>query len=153
MVRIREARPADASVINAIQCESLAAPWPELLDVALSAASSPSAPELAWCLVANSEGKLVGYALGIDGDQCYLAEIAVDPNHRREGYASALLEAVIDRTDCEEIWLTARVGDSDARAFYEHHGFQVIERLPGHFERKDDTNGVRDGLLLSKRLN
>lgn len=148
MVRIREARPADASTINAIQRETLAAPWPELVDMALS---TSSLPDLAWCLIADMEGVPVGYALGIDGDQCYLAEIAVDPDHRRNGYASALIETVIDRTDCEELWLTARVGDTDARAFYEHHGFEMIERLPGHFE-PGDTEEARDGLLLSKRL-
>ena len=156
MTRIREAVSADMPVLETIQHATLASPWPELLDRAVHG-------DGVFCLVAalsQMEQKTdlqtdlgidtpVGYALALDGDQCYLAEIAVHPEYRREGYGSELLKSVVDRTDTDEIRLTVRADDPTAKAFYETHDFSVIDRLPGHYDDGEDT---RDGLLLSKSL-
>lgn len=164
MTRIREAIPADMPVLETIQQAALASPWPELLD---------QAGDGVFCLVAlpemdgertmmmNGEERIgesesesesdtpIGYALALDGEQCYLAEIAVHPDHRRAGHGSALLERVMDWTDTGEIRLTVRADDPTAHAFYETHDFRVIDRLPSHY---DDGADTRDGLLLSKDL-
>jgi ribosomal-protein-alanine N-acetyltransferase len=156
MTRIREAVSADMPALETIQHATLASPWPELLDRAVHG-------DGVFCLVAalsQMEQKTdlqtdlgidtpVGYALALDGDQCYLAEIAVHPEYRREGYGSELLKRVVDRTDTDEIRLTVRADDPTAKAFYETHEFSVIDRLPGHYDDGEDT---RDGLLLSKSL-
>jgi ribosomal-protein-alanine N-acetyltransferase len=154
--RIREAVSADMPVLETIQHATLASPWPELLDRAVHG-------DGVFCLVAalsqmeqKAELKTglgidtpVGYALALDGDQCYLAEIAVHPEYRREGYGSELLKSVVDRTATDEIRLTVRADDPTAKVFYETHDFSVIDRLPGHYDEGEDT---RDGLLLSKPL-
>jgi ribosomal protein S18 acetylase RimI-like enzyme len=130
-------------VLETIQQAALASPWPELLN---------QAGDGVFCLVALPEiesNTPIGYALALDGDQCYIAEIAVHPGHRRTGHGSALLESIVDWTDTDEIRLTVRADDPTARAFYETHDFCVIDRLPGHY---DDGADTRDGLLLSKSL-
>jgi ribosomal-protein-alanine N-acetyltransferase len=144
VIQIREATPTDAPVLETIQRTELSSPWPDLLDRAVHG-------DGACCLVAAlpETETLVGYALALDGEQCYLAELAVYPDYRREGYGSALLESVIERTDSEELLLTARDDDVTAKAFYETHGFRVTEQLPDHY---DDGTDTRDGLLLSKSV-
>lgn len=147
MTRIREAVPTDMPVLETIQKAALASPWPELLDRAVHG-------DGVFCLVATPETNSesagpIGYALALDGDQCYLAEIAVHSDYRRAGHGSALLTCVVDWTDTDEIRLTVRADDPSANAFYETHEFSVIDRLPGHY---DDGETTRDGLLLSKSL-
>lgn len=140
---IRDAVPRDERALRAIQRASLASPWPQLLDLGMGGG--------AQCLVATApeSDEVVGYALALDHEQCYLAELAVSPGHRREGYGSALIEAVTERTSADELLLTARADDAGARGFYESHGFGVVERLPDYYDEEMDT---RDGLLLSKSL-
>lgn len=134
-------------MLETIQHTALASPWPELLDRAVHGDS-------AFCLVATPETDggsetPIGYALALDGDLCYLAEIAVHPGYRRAGHGSALLACVVDWTDTDEIRLTVRADDPTAKAFYVTHDFREIDRLPGHY---DDGSSTRDGLLLSKPL-
>ncbi len=159
---IRDVTPADRSVLKAIQRESLLAPWPELLDTAVQASDLDLDGPL--CLVATSptSNTPVGYVLAVEGrpdeqdvvgyegteGQCYVAEIAVAADHRREGYGSALLKAIVDRTDAEEIVLTARAKADATRAFYTANSFRVIDRLTAYYDGED---GPEDGLLFSKR--
>lgn len=170
---IRDATPADAPLLESIQRASLASPWPELLDSAVHGGVD-------CLVATTATDTPVGYAIFVDGEakraskdvdedarghdreseaeprrgkqheQCYLAELAVSPSHRREGYGSSLLETVIERTDADELLLTARVDATTATEFYETHGFRVIDRLPDHYEETETE--TRDGLLLSKSL-
>jgi ribosomal-protein-alanine N-acetyltransferase len=153
VVQIRESVPTDAPVLETIQHTALASPWPELLDragdgVFCLVATLPPATKRVTQTMPETE-TIVGYALALDGEQCYLAEIAVLPDHRREGYGSVLLESVVEQSDADELLLTARADDMAAKAFYETHGFCVIDRLPDHY---DDGSDTRDGLLLSKPI-
>lgn len=167
---IRDATPADTPLLESIQRASLASPWPELLNSAVHGGVD--------CLVATTTTDTpVGYAIFVEGkdadgdarthdrdiedenrsgvhEQCYLAELAVSPHHRRDGYGSSLLETVIERIDADELLLTARVDATTAKAFYETHGFRVIERLPDHYDEieTETETETRDGLLLSRSL-
>jgi len=91
----------------------------------------------------------VGYALAVsDGDDeaAYLAELAVSPAHQGSGHGSALLDALLDRLEgkgVEELRVTVRTVDEQARAFYQDRGFETRERIPDHYE-------TGDGLLLAR---
>lgn len=146
------------SALKTIQDDSLRSPWPELLDTAIQAQDLELDGPL--CLVATSppSNTPVGYVLAVGGPpdadeagdhcdetkrQCYVAEIAVAADYRREGYGSALLEAVGRQTDADELFLTAPAEAGASRAFYETTGFRVVDRLSDHYDSED-------GLLFSK---
>ena len=160
---IRPAEPTDGPVLRALQSELLS-PWPELLDLALHGPGP-------LCLVAErsdadrsgGDDRVVGYVLALAGDTespstdvddaCHVVELVVAPEARREGYGSALLDAVAERVDADRLRLTVRADDDAARAFYEHHGFTPVERLPDYYAVDSGTRpqgGSRDGLLLEK---
>lgn len=135
---VREARPEDLPRLLAIQEASLAEPWPALLRAGVEG------PPLV--LVAGHEP--AGYALAVVGDEAaYLAEIAVTPDARGEGYGSMLMDALVARLrgTVEAIRLTVRAADGRARSFYAAHGFEAVERLDDHYERGD-------GLLMARPL-
>jgi ribosomal-protein-alanine N-acetyltransferase len=125
MMAIREAVSDDRPALLAIQATSLESGWPELLETAISGPS----------LVLVSGSRPVGYALAVESTPTYLVELAVTPAHRGAGHGSALLTAVLARSDgCR---LTMRADDKGVRRFYERHGFRVTERLPGHYVGDD----------------
>lgn len=65
-----------------------------------------------------------------DGPVALLDELYVVPERRDRGLGTALIAAV--RTECrrrrvEQIEINVDIGDTDARRFYERHGFTAIE--------------------------
>lgn len=161
---IRNLVSADKPVLETIQRESLSSPWPELLDTAVQ--TQDLLLDGPHCFVATppASNTPVGYILAVEGhpdadqsaddheqeetkQQCYVAEIAVAADHRREGYGSALLKTVGKRTDADELLLTARATADTPRAFYTANGFRVIDRLSAYYDSEDST---QDGLLFSK---
>lgn len=122
---IREATEADLPKLRAIQQTALDEPWPDLLSTA-----GPGSPLI---LVAVAPTP-VGYAVAIPGEmETYLAELAVEPDARRNGYGTALLDAVLARTT-GRLELTVQESDDGAREFYDSHGFEVSERLEGYYK-------------------
>lgn len=128
--------------MNAIQHQTLVEPTPTLLRALLD---GPGVVLLA------ERDRPVGYAMALLADDvAYVPELAVEPDSQRDGVGSQLLGAVGERArqgGCDELRLTVRADDEDARAFYRNQGFDVVERLPEHYE-----TGSGVGLLLAKRL-
>jgi ribosomal-protein-alanine N-acetyltransferase len=139
MTRIRPATPEDVPALRSIQTATLAEPWPDLLE------SAVQGPLLV--LVAQTD-RPVGYAIVVTGEsRAYVPELAVAPDHQREGHGSALLAALCERLtgEHETVRLTARESDEGALDFYREQGFSVVDRVTDHFE-----NG--DGLVLERSL-
>ena len=131
MTGIREATAEDRPRLLAIQAASLESGRSELLETAIEG------PPLVLV-----SGKIpVGYALAIESDPTYLAELAVAPGYRGTGHGSALLTTLLARGD--DCRLTTRADAERARRFYERHGFCVTERLPGHYAGDDGLLMVR----------
>lgn len=123
---IREGHPADLPALLSIQ-SALSDPNPELLASALSG--------VGLVLVSPDAGDPVGYLLAIPGrDEAHVAELAVAPEARREGRASALLSAAADRLATGRITLAVEPDNEAARRCYEANGFEVIERDPDYFD-------------------
>ncbi len=108
----------------------------ELIDAAALLRDLIAAPAT-FCLVAEREGALIGYATAHPTYETayaerglYVGDIYVDPAHRREGVARALLAALAAAGRAQGArhrWLTAQEGNHAAHALY--------RRLGGHGER------------------
>jgi len=138
---IREGEAADLPRLRTIQQRALAEPWPELL----AAAIEGTLP----VYVVDVDGP-VGYAIVVsDGESvAYVPELAVDPARQREGHGSRLLARLSDRLAAQgydQLRVTVLAEDEAARAFYADRGFEVLDRLDGHYE-------AGDGLLLALSL-
>ena len=88
-------------------------------------------------LVAEVDGEVVGHAVAsLVADVGELQRIAVDPDHRRRGLASALLAAVLAEAaplGVDRLLLEVREDNAGAVGFYEKHGFVELDRRPGYY--------------------
>ncbi|MGQ3329660.1 GNAT family N-acetyltransferase [Halorubrum sp. FL23] len=133
--RVRAARPADADRIRELQTH-LRQPNPELLEYGLAVGSA---------LVSVADGRAVGYLLPVDAPNrpgVHLTELAVDPDHRREGRARGLLSAVIDDAT-GPVTLQAHPDNDAALSLYEGMGFEVVDR-------RADAYADGDALVLRR---
>lgn len=149
MATVRPARTADGPRLREIQRAALAEPWPDLLDAALG--DGP------LCLVieadpADGDGSraVVGYAVALTADAptAYVPELAVHPAAQGRGHGSALLAellAELGDLGIDHVRLTVREGDTRARSFYDDRGFDVVDRVPDHFEADDGLVLEREG--------
>lgn len=106
----------------------------------------------ATTLVLDWEGGVRGAAIVLWRSGAMLGRlysIVVDPAYRGRGFAGLLLEAcerACRARGCDRLGLEVRVDNQDAIAFYRRHGFEVVKRLDGYYERG------APGLKLVKHL-
>lgn len=135
---VREGRPADEPALRSLQA-LLREPSPSLLAHGLRAGG---------VLVEEAGGEAVGYTLAVAGgagDGLHVAELVVDPAHRREGRGTRLLSAVVADAD-GPVTLLVAVDNDAARTLYEDLGFRPRGRRPGFYD--DGTDAIvmrRDG--------
>ena len=88
-------------------------------------------------LVAEVDGEVVGHAVAsLVADVGELQRIAVDPEHRRRGFASALLAGVLAEAARSASTACSSRSARTTRApssFYEKHGFVELDRRPGYY--------------------
>lgn len=137
---VRTATEDDLSALLSLQ-SVLSEPNSTLLELGVSGTAT--------VFVSTIDEKPVGYLLAFDdGDRAYIAEVAVAPDHRREGRATELIETYVDQTataGIRELSLTVDPDNQAAIAFYETMGFDVAGRENEFYE-----NG--DALVLSRSL-
>lgn len=119
--------------IAALERECFSTPWSEaLLEDALF-------DDRASFIVAEDgeEGNILGYA-GLHAvlDEGYIDNIAVIPDARRHGVASALLDVFCRFGAANLAFLTLEVRSSNAAAIglYEKFGFQRVGLRPGYYQ-------------------
>ncbi len=90
-----------------------------------------------WYLVAEKEGKVVGYVGGLlIGNVTDVLTLTVDPSQRRNGIGRELLRRLIDwsRTQkVEALMLEMRVDNVEAQPLYLSFGFVEISRRPDYY--------------------
>jgi ribosomal-protein-alanine N-acetyltransferase len=139
-VRVRDLAYADLPKVIAIERRAFPTPWS--LAMFVLELSKPSGV----CLAAVAEGRLVGYLICSRYDTVWhVMNVAVDPDRRRLGVASALLGELYERVDDEQARFTLEVRRSNDVAIhlYEREGF----RAAGLRRRYYQDNG-EDALVM-----
>lgn len=94
-------------------------------------------PQASFIVAEDEEGNVLGYAgLHVVVDEGYIDNIAVEPDARRHGVASALLDVYCRFGGANLAFLTLEVRSSNAPAIalYEKHGFQRAGLRPGYYQ-------------------
>ncbi|MBD5133874.1 MAG: ribosomal protein S18-alanine N-acetyltransferase [Clostridiales bacterium] len=117
-------------------------PWSEgLFRAALDS------PHTAILLAEGEDGTILGYAvLSVILDEGNLDNIAVAPDHRRQGVADALLGALtgFGRERLSVLMLEVRSSNAPAIALYEKHGFAAVGRRKNYYDAPRE-----DALLMT----
>ena len=131
---------ADLPQVIAIERRAFPTPWS--LAMFVLELSKPSGV----CLAARRDGRMVGYVVCSRYDTVWhIMNVAVDPDQRRTGVATALLDALLQRVGDSQARYTLEVRESNAAAIalYERFGF----RSAGMRRRYYQDNG-EDALIM-----
>jgi ribosomal-protein-alanine N-acetyltransferase len=142
---IRPAAPADLEAIAAIERASFGDPW------SLKSFTDSLAHTFVRMNVAEDEAGIAGYSVvWVSGEECELANLAVDPARRRTGLGTLLLDALLQQAHDERLmvmFLEVRASNTAARRLYAGRGFHEVGRRPDYYK-----NPVEDALVLRRDL-
>jgi ribosomal-protein-alanine N-acetyltransferase len=97
------------------------------------------------------DGALAAYAIyGFEGDAFHLMNLAVTPQHRREGLAKVLMDDFMAEArafGAPDVWLEVAVDNEAARSLYEAYGFELVR-----VRRKYYQPGGIDALVMRREL-
>ena len=123
---IRRLTYSDLPQVIAIERRAFPTPWS--LAMFVLELSKPSG----ICLAAVEHGRLIGYLVCSRYDRVWhIMNIAVDPDHRRQGLATALLNRLLERVadggvgEDARFTLEVRRSNDAALALYAQFGFKV----------------------------
>jgi ribosomal-protein-alanine N-acetyltransferase len=131
-----------ADLPSVIATERRAFPTPWSLAMFVLELSKPSG----ICFAAVLDGEIVGHLICSRFDTVWhIMNVAVDPDHRRKGIATALIESLLARVDDPDAQYTLEVRRSNSGALdlYERFGF----RAAGIRRRYYQDNG-EDALIM-----
>lgn len=101
--------------------------------------------------VARINGKVAGYLCASSVlDEGHILNVAVHPNFRKIGIASALINDIIEQmksNDCRSVFLEVRASNEDARRMYERLNFEVIGIRKNYY-----GSPVEDAVIMVLRL-
>lgn len=130
---IRAAAPADAQQMAALDRICFTVPWSlESFEQELTV------NDKAIYIVAEIDGQLAGYAgMWQILDEGHITNVAVSPEHRRQGIAAAVLNTLIvegGRRGIRAFTLEVRASNVAAQELYRGFGFQSAGIRPGYYE-------------------
>ena len=137
--------PMDRSHISQIaqlERECFSTPWTEaMLEEELFN------PQASFIVAEDGEGNVLGYAgLHVVLDEGYIDNIAVEPDARRHGVASALLDVYcrFGAVNLAFLTLEVRASNDAAIGLYEKLGFQTVGRRKNYYAQEHE-----DALLMT----
>jgi ribosomal-protein-alanine N-acetyltransferase len=128
-VEIRRLTYADLPQVVAIERRAFTTPWS--LAMFVLELSKPSG----ICLAATTEDELVGYLVCSRYDTVWhMMNVAVDPDRRRRGIATALIGALLERIGPNgQVTLEVRRSNVGAQVLYERLGFRSAGVRPRYY--------------------
>ena len=143
--QIRRMETADLDLLAALEKRCFSIPWSR--DMIADELSN----ERALYLVAELEGKLLGYAGSwVIFDEGHITNVAVDPQARKQGVGRHLLGALLEGlagAGVTAATLEVRRGNTAAISLYKSYGFTVEGVRGGYYQ---DNN--EDALVMWKRF-
>ena len=139
-IEVRRLTYADLPQVVAIERRAFATPWS--LAMFVLELSKPSG----ICLAAMVERELAGYLVCSRYDVVWhVMYVSVDPDRRRRGIATAMLESLFDRVGDPEAQFTLEVRRSNdgAVALYERLGFK-----PAGLRRRYYADNGEDAIVM-----
>ncbi len=136
-LEIRRLNYADLPQVIAIERRAFPAPWS--LAMFVLELSKPTG----ICLAATEEGVLTGYLVCSRYDTVWhVMNVAVDPDRRRQGRATAMLDQLFELADKpnEQYTLEVRASNNAAIRLYEGLGFRSAGRRPAYYhDNREDA--------------
>lgn len=130
--------------IKAIDDLCFESPW------SLKSFESELTNPLAVYFVAIKGDKVIGYAgYWWIFDEGQITNIAVHPDFRQKGIASALIDEMVKKcsvTDVYTLTLEVRVSNFSAISLYEKYGFKRVGLRPKYYDNKEDA------VLMTKEI-
>ena len=148
---IRRLTYADLPQVIAVERRAFPTPWS--LAMFVLELSKPSG----ICLAARQDGRIAGYLICSRYDTVWhVMNVAVDPDRRRRGIGTALLETLFERVGAEGAHFTLEVRPSNrgAIALYERLGFRSAGARRRYYQDngEDATIMWRTPATLAGRL-
>jgi len=105
----------------------------------------------AFLVALDDDGRVVGYAgLQVVLDEGYIANIAVQPECRRQGIAGKLLQVYLDFAKGNHLaflTLEVRASNEGAIALYASRGFEIVGRRKNYYEHPKE-----DALIMTREF-
>ena len=110
---------------------------------------------LCYCLSLN--GKTIGYLIAmLAPDTADILNIGIDPDFKRQGYGTGLLNHLIEdlrKRNISEILLEVRAGNQSAIQFYKSQGFEEISVRKNYYTKNSKNQSHReDGIIMSIKI-
>lgn len=131
------------SQIAALERECFSTPWNEaMLEEELFV------PQSSFIVAQRADGEVLGYAgLHVVLDEGYIANVAVRPDCRQQGIASALLDVFLRFSRANRLaflTLEVRASNDPAIQLYMKHGFAQVGRRKNYYTKPDE-----DAILMT----
>ena len=126
-------------------------PWSQLQFTT----SIENSNNLCHCLSLN--GKTIGYLIAMLAvDTADILNIGIDPDLQRKGYATGLLNHLIEelrKRNIREILLEVRAGNKSAIRFYKRQGFEEISVRKNYYMKNSKNQSQReDGIMMGLKI-
>lgn len=145
MIIVRHALPLDLTAVEAIERASFGDPW------SLQSFRESLSRTFVRINVVEEDAGVAGYSvLWMAGEECELANLAVDPARRGAGLGTMLLDAAIDEARAEGalvMFLEVRASNEVAARMYASRGFHEVGRRTAYYK-----NPIEDALVLRRDL-
>ena len=142
---IRPATPADLDAIANIERQSFGDPW------SLKSFTDSLSHHFVRMNVVEDESGVAGYSVvWVSGEECELANLAVDPARRGHGLGAILLDRLLQQAHGEGlmvIFLEVRASNTAAQRLYLSRGFHEVGRRSQYYK-----NPSEDALVLRHDL-
>ena len=142
---LNEMKKDDIPLIAELERECFSSPWSE------KALEEELSNENAVFFTAKKDGRVVGY-MGMHCvlDECYIANVAVSNNERRQGIGRKLLcygEERARERDCSFISLEVRVSNENAIGLYMSEGYEKMGERKNFY-----SSPTENALIMTKNL-